>query len=263
VSHTCEATFGAPGRGRKGRGGAREPRKRGVATDARGLPALRAYCFGQDHACQQSHAVRVREGLDAAPALATSTAQAPEASGGERDGRQAHDVLQQRGCPLPGARTRATTFPTAAGPSWTLLAPGHGWAGRSSEVWRAWLPHLSGRVAIGQWDRQVSAGRRFQSAGAGDAEIGGPSTLSRPSASRASSAGSGGPCTDATYALWVAKNSSMPPGTVTPNMRTGDGPALAKVCGVPRAARRTTRPRVGEVPRRSAPAVALRRRCLT
>jgi hypothetical protein len=61
----------------------------------------------------------------------------------------------------------------------------------------------------------------------------------------------------------VAKNSSMPPGTVTPNMRTGDGPALAKVCGVPRAARRTTRPRVGEVPRRSAPAVALRRRCLT
>jgi hypothetical protein len=37
VSHTCEATFGVPGRGGKGRGGARESRKRGVATDARGL----------------------------------------------------------------------------------------------------------------------------------------------------------------------------------------------------------------------------------
>jgi hypothetical protein len=35
VSHTCEATFGVPGRG-----GARESRKRGVATDARGLPAF-------------------------------------------------------------------------------------------------------------------------------------------------------------------------------------------------------------------------------
>jgi hypothetical protein len=34
VSHTCEATFGVPGRGGKGRGGARESRKRGVATDA-------------------------------------------------------------------------------------------------------------------------------------------------------------------------------------------------------------------------------------
>ena len=40
MSHTCEATFGVPGRGRKGRGGARESRKRGVATDARGLPAF-------------------------------------------------------------------------------------------------------------------------------------------------------------------------------------------------------------------------------
>jgi hypothetical protein len=41
VSQTCEATFGVPGRGGKGRGGARESRKRGVATDARGLPAFR------------------------------------------------------------------------------------------------------------------------------------------------------------------------------------------------------------------------------
>src|SRR6266567_7758101 len=40
VSHTCEATFGVPGRGGKGRGGARASRKRGVATDARGLPAF-------------------------------------------------------------------------------------------------------------------------------------------------------------------------------------------------------------------------------
>ncbi len=40
MSHTCEATFGVPGRGGKGRGGARESRKRGVATDARGLPAF-------------------------------------------------------------------------------------------------------------------------------------------------------------------------------------------------------------------------------
>ena len=40
MSHTCEATFGVPGRGGKGRGGARESRKRGVATEARGLPAF-------------------------------------------------------------------------------------------------------------------------------------------------------------------------------------------------------------------------------
>jgi hypothetical protein len=40
VSHTCDATFGVPGRGGKGRGGARESRKRGVATDAHGLPAF-------------------------------------------------------------------------------------------------------------------------------------------------------------------------------------------------------------------------------
>jgi hypothetical protein len=40
VSHTCEATFGVPGRGGKGRGSARESGKRGVATDARGLSAF-------------------------------------------------------------------------------------------------------------------------------------------------------------------------------------------------------------------------------
>ena len=40
MSQTCKATFGVPGRGGEGRGGARESRKRGVATDARGLPAF-------------------------------------------------------------------------------------------------------------------------------------------------------------------------------------------------------------------------------
>src|SRR5436305_2110021 len=32
VGHTCEATFAVPGRGSKGRGGARESRNRAVAT---------------------------------------------------------------------------------------------------------------------------------------------------------------------------------------------------------------------------------------